>query len=1517
MSHQSGIIITIITTNTTATQVQLSVASIETTPQSDSIESCSSSLDQDIASKGIVPNTLLTSVRPLPHVVATSKRQLAVTGYDSHQRVDTTASTPTVSPASSTHSTPSPHSCSEDTDTTRPHQRVSRLKESKLEAVVNRFFFSDLSSSLNSSNVAVASSASASPPRPKTTWRNSGIRYIGTEVEEEGEQENLARLNLPASTPLYTTFLKRLESQPWFSNLPSNAEEDFNIRDPTSFSAGNTAFRGKGAAVDNSNNNSGNTKSKRRSWSTLFTFKNRRSSLPAQPVSSEKNHTFSVFSGESPRETDETPAPHDSRQKDQYSHQYRRLNPIRSKRISAPAPERKTMMLATQEQSLPPTMASSPTHGRNFSTASMLLDHGKGGSIRGENRNRHSLVYDQNKPLPTVMSEHGPSAPMSHPQSHSQSKSTLLMSQEPQPQQTAEQPSKQQKKQRRMSFMPLKLKTSNLAKFVSGNSNSNNNNSNSPTPRTDPTISPRSTRSPIVSSPRPIDQREEEQPQKESDLLAIEQFKWATISCCNEIKSRVAKQRSALNMASNPDLAAKAYTQQQQRQTAPVSVPQRKAEKSKAGRFNSNTAPMDTIETTTKDPRSIVQALLQVMMSSSPTTESTSTLGGANGASNGSSANISDSASSFHHSPSVQSQNISILSLMGISSLRGNSTGGGTTTSKRTKSITQLSHFPSFYSLSPSLAPAPSSSASVNPSPSSSSRHQHPQHYNSQHHSSHPSQSRTTSQQYQPAHSQQQQQQQQQQPQAQAQYQHPRMLRSKKSQTKLAIVQATDAILNPLLLQDLVNLLAFTLSLAPDQWIPWHLYDFFVRPQGMKFKDLIELLPTQSQRILRAILETVDALVDYSVMVVVQHHNMQQQQRQSFFASSPMTSASVTGNGAGGDATTGISPFIRSPLRQQHSQVHLRGKNEAYTSINNEPGPRSNNGSRYRTESIAMALAVLDPPLSESFNTMSSSGLPGNGDDTILHEVTLRARRRRAILDGLSGLVFRPRQDQDTMGSNLYVSDQQSGMTMGTDERSKGKRRGSIVIGGIGSKQQQYPSATPTSSAMTAAMMTNSSVRLQQSEREREAGYKAFENLVYAFEEEYHPRKPSTIISAVHTAGVSVHPLEMVGPLDEAPINPSASDTATLAHRRSSPATALTFPRDNTLPAMRNKAPPRQSRSLPLNILPYVTSMPNPNTDDSAVRSLSLPPWRKNSSSSTVNLVHSLSLSIRPDLQSRRSHHCITESHLERPLNRRSTTAATTLPRKRASYSGPTTAISAFLTTAVTTDRKEITGAASLFAAGTTITIPRSLEVSSNTTTKNQTRSEPSASASVPSLPLQSSAAPSSAFVRGRSCTIGVVDMNNSNDRKNARLSARLSATWTSWKDHLLVLEEEEYVIVDTSDSEEEEKNKGKNKEKNKKEEEQLHETEDANGHSSAADDTAPESDSTMATKGPDEGSAMIRKKSGTFGNLEMFAAIVEANARRLEREKQERWRRQKQRKQQRQLEQQGIEDEEKDDEEK
>ncbi|KAF9188600.1 hypothetical protein BGZ50_001253 [Haplosporangium sp. Z 11] len=1511
MSHLSIIIIVIII------KVQLSIASIETTPRLGSVESYSSSSDQDIANKGIVPDTLFTFVHPLPHVVATSKRQLPVAGNNSHQRVDvpdqfvSTASTTTVSPASSTHSTPSPHPCQEDIDTTRSHQHVNCPKESKLEAAVNRLFFSGLPPSLNSSNVAVASSARASLSRPKTTWRKSGVKAIVTEVEEEGEQENLTRLKLPASTPLYTTFLKRLESQPWFSNLPSNAEEDSNIRNPTSFSAGNTALRGKSAAVDNSNNNSGNTKSKRRSWSTLFTFRNRRSSLPAQPVSSEnhrdrlltvveKNHTFSVFSGANPQETDEIPAPHDSRQKDQYSHQFRRLHPIRSVRISAPASERKTAMLATQEQSLPPTMASSPTHGRNFSTASRLLDHGKVGSIRGENRNRHSLVYDQNKPLPTIMSEQRLSATMSHPQPHSQPKSTLLMSKEPQQQQATEQPSKQSKKQRRMSFLPSALKTSNLAKFVSGNGSSNSN--NSPTPRPDPTISPRSTRSPIVSSPRPIDQGEEEQPQMESGLLAIDQFKWATIACCNEIKSRVAKQRSALNMASNPELAAKAYTQQQQREMTPATVPQRKAEKNKASRFNSNAAPMDTIETTNKDPSSIVQALLQVMMLSSSTAESTSMLGGANGASDGSSINTSDSVPSFHHSPSAQSQNKSLLSLMGISSLGGSSTGTGTTTPKRTKSITQLSHFSSFHSLVPSLIPAPSSSASINPPPSSYSRHQHPQHHNSQHHFSHSSQPHTASQQYQSAYSQQQQ---------HAQYQHPRMLRSKKSQTKLAIVQATDAILNPLLLQDLVNLLAYTLSLAPDQWIPWHLYDFFVRPQGMKFKDLIELLPTQSQRILRAILETVDALVDYSVMVVVQHHNMQQQQRQSFLTSPPTASMSATGNGTGGDAVTGISPFIRGPLRQQLSQVHMRGKIEANTGINNGSGPRSNNGSQYRTESIAMALAVLDPPLSESFNnTLSSSGLPGNGDDTILQEVTLRARRRRAILDGLSGLVFRPRQDQDAIGSNLYVSEQQSGMTMGTDERSKGKRRGSIVIGGIGSKQQQYPFATPPSSAMTAAMMSNSSVRLQQSEREREAGYKAFENLVYAFEEEYHPRKPTTTISAVYTAGVSVHPLEMVGPLDDVPSNPSASDTGILAHERSNPAMTLTFPRDNTLPTMRNKAPPRQSRSLPLNILPYVTSTANPNTDDSAVRSLSLPPWRKNSSSSTVNLVHSSSLSMRPDLQPRRSHHSITESHLERPPNRRSTTAAAILSRKRASYSGPTTAISAFLTTAVTTEKKEITRA-SLFAAGTTITSPRSVEVSSNTTAKNQTKSEPSAFASVPSLPLQNSAAPSSAFVRGRSCTIGVVNSSSDSDRKSARLSARLSATWTSWKDHLLVLEEEEYVIVDTSDSEEE-----KDKEKKKKKEDQHHGTEDVNGESSA-DDPVPESGPTMATKEPEEGNIMVRKKSGTFGNLEMFAAVVEANAKRLEREQQERWRRQKQRKQQRQQEQQRSEVEEKDDEEK
>lgn len=62
--------------------------------------------------------------------------------------------------------------------------------------------------------------------------------------------------------------------------------------------------------------------------------------------------------------------------------------------------------------------------------------------------------------------------------------------------------------------------------------------------------------------------------------------------------------------------------------------------------------------------------------------------------------------------------------------------------------------------------------------------------------------------------------------------------------------------------EQMSEVLAEILSMAPVDWIPQHLLDFIVRPQDRSLKDIMEMLPVISQEVLKCLLSSVDTLAD-------------------------------------------------------------------------------------------------------------------------------------------------------------------------------------------------------------------------------------------------------------------------------------------------------------------------------------------------------------------------------------------------------------------------------------------------------------------------------------------------------------------------------------------------------------------------------------------------------------------------------------------------------------------------------
>ncbi|KAF9127171.1 hypothetical protein BGW39_006068 [Mortierella sp. 14UC] len=700
----------------------------------------------------------------------------------------------------------------------------------------------------------------------------------------------------------------------------------------------------------------------------------------------------------------------------------------------------------------------------------------------------------------------------------------------------------------------------------------------------------------------------------------------------------------------------------------------------------------------------------------------------------------------------------------------------------------------------------------------------------------------------------------------------PLPFRNNKSQSVMSsttatnpLVQATNAILNPLSLQELALLLAYLLSVAPEQWIPWHLYDFFIRPQGRKYKDLIEMLPTHSQRILKVLLETVEALVEYATGVAVlqqrkalQHHLQQQAQQQQQQQSGKQQ-------------------------QQQAALAHLRSKSEV------DPGhSRSNGGygaggnptlrpSGSSTLSLARALAILEPPFSaqellqiqQQQQQKAILNAATQGGDSVHQEIALRGRKRRVIMDSLSGLVFRPRQSEahrasgagggsvGTMGALIESpTDNSGGGLLVPEEKGAGN-------GGKGKAMRRRSflgaATTPSSSGSAAATAAPSpaavALQLQMSEREREAGHLAFENLVSAFEADYVRPYPSALATigligagagagagadakAAPTGGAEAG-TELQDELPNVTLPQSLVDAGSVARIRSS----------NTPPGSQGVAnrsaaalpptglPPRQAMSLP-------TAVSTPmGTDLAAMRSLSLPPWRKKHHSALQlgqQLSPSLSITMArqqewlpqypfqpqaqvqsgPPVSTPTSRSASALSVVAPGLNQVLTTSSNgavespseELPENLqspvpppVSVSGSTITLPA-LTVAEVSVAPIVTGNDAVVSetlvdvdddAGATVTVRArgSPEVVTATTTATMAAT----------LPRRTTSRRSSTK-KQRPMSLDNIDDTNA-DNNNLRLlrtrtlSGTISSTWTAWKDHLLVLEEEEYVIEDSSES--------------------------------------------------------------------------------------------------------------------
>ncbi|KAG9062027.1 hypothetical protein KI688_006747 [Linnemannia hyalina] len=1329
------------------------------------------------------------------------------------------------------------------------------------------------------------------------------------------------------------------------------------------------------------------------------------------------------------------PAPHPQQLSQQQDQPQKKRSTF--KRFSAPTPARKMEVLTIQQQeALLPAVPS--TTGGHYPSALEGTGHQQviGSTCRGRGR----VVYDPNKPLPAIVAEgesdedDGHSSNINNrpasnePAVHSsQGQSrlppvppaivlpTLSLPAAPTPSSSSKQPTSSptaslpvvaegwphqqqqqqqqpaavvKKHQRRMSFLPSSLMTSNLAKFISGNGSNNNTNNNSQT-ATSPstgsstgglTLTSSSNAAAAGGGANPVELFQVDgilhhgrNPLNNTitsatstagatnTALTIEQFKWSMICCCNEIKTRVFKQQQQQRLGSlqddaphaPPSLGQKPFPDSHNPYSGAAALPptassNKKADKNKSRSSNGNGGNNGgnnsgsgsghlssannsyniaaAIEQAAQESRATLQALLMVMTSSS------SSMGMEKDRDGLDPTVLTSNVQAYRGSNATsgsQSQNQSLLSLI--------ATGGGVSmsaTGAAPPMRSHSSHHLSRYSSHSVLLTGPTTTPGGQPSTGGAP---------------------TTP------------------------------LRNNKPQSGMAnsYAQATNAILNPLSLQDLALLLAYLLSIAPEQWIPWHLYDFFVRPQGRSYKDLIEMMPTHSQRILKALLETVEALIDYATVAGLQYQRTlsHQQQQQS------------------------------GPAGKQPTLAHLRSRSEV------DPGHSRNNGGygvganpMLRSAgssmlSLAKALTILEPPFSaqelqqlqqqqqQQQMKQQQTGLhpAARGGDTVHQEIALRGRKRRVILDSLSGLVFRPRANESHRGDGGAVgamgvliespTEGGGGGLLSPEEKSnggKGKamRRRSF----LGAATSITPSG---SSAAAAGGLSPAAValQLQMSEREREASHLAFDNLVSAFETEFVRSLPSFVAgsgtgakaSATTTVGGVEAGTESQDELPNVTLPQSLAAAGSVARIRSSDGVAVVpgqgIDRSFTSPSTlrQQQSSPRQARSLP-------TAVSAPT--DLAVRSLSLPPWRKTHHSALQLGQHPPPSPVSPSVASAARQEWLPQYAFQSqsssqqqqqqlpPLPPQSSATAVTGTGVGLGPVPLNTALTVSTNSIVKSPSEELTETlqkqppvvepAPVSASGSTTTLPavvQSLAIAGapvSVRTLGPRSGSVVASEKAPgdldaeqetvevrprggvvrpitgpavvtpapaTLPRRTSQRSSTRKTRPMSLDNGQdsASLSSSKLLRTRTLSGTISSTWTEWKDHLLVLEEEEYVIEDSSespsissvtsdsegsllsDSEDEVSEGGKGS--------GGHDNEHGHEHDDHAGDGSRrrkekrqerrrqkerQEDATPAAAGGGEDGRRTNKSSGTFGDLRALAAAIAASQQRQQQQTQQ-----------------------------
>ncbi|KAF9392766.1 hypothetical protein CPB97_010142 [Podila verticillata] len=177
----------------------------------------------------------------------------------------------------------------------------------------------------------------------------------------------------------------------------------------------------------------------------------------------------------------------------------------------------------------------------------------------------------------------------------------------------------------------------------------------------------------------------------------------------------------------------------------------------------------------------------------------------------------------------------------------------------------------------------------------------------------------------------------------------------------------------------------------------------------------------------------------------------------------------------------------------------------------------------------------------------------------------IRRLKRTAIIDHLSGSVFRSRQD---VAIHMYGSP--SSPSSGRESPSFNPRRSSM------------PSSRPRASTIAVP---------QGLEQERASALQAFDNLVSAYEDEYYPQRSKATTQPLSTSG-------------------AIEDTEARGHGEVKSLSLMLLSR-----SLSSTAPRSGSRSEPgsRHMRTPTSFSPIPESDGSNGQSLSLPPWRKQS----------------------------------------------------------------------------------------------------------------------------------------------------------------------------------------------------------------------------------------------------------------------------------------------------------------